>query len=203
MGQFLETTVTKLEMTARPSGFHPPPPLGQVAVLQAKAIPVSFYRYLYDAVGGPWCWVERKRLDDKALAEVLGQESVQVFVLYVDGVPAGFCELEWAAMPTANLKYFGLTPDFTGRRLGPFFLDQTLDLLWARGPERVTVDTCTLDHPKALPLYQRAGFVAFEQERQTLELLDGQTPPPSYRPGAPHPAPGSRPAGGPVLASVT
>ena len=34
-------------------------------------------------------------------------------------------------------------------------------------PERVVVDTCNFDHPKALALYQRAGFVP---ARQAVEV---------------------------------
>ena len=31
-------------------------------------------------------------------------------------------------------------------------------------PQRITVNTNTLDHPKALPLYQRLGFEPYRQE---------------------------------------
>ena len=34
---------------------------------------------------------------------------------------------------------------------------------WCVGANKLTVNTCTLDHPKALGLYQRAGFVPVRQ----------------------------------------
>ena len=36
--------------------------------MKAEDIPLHFYRYLYDAVGGSWLWVERLGLSDAALA---------------------------------------------------------------------------------------------------------------------------------------
>jgi hypothetical protein len=34
------------------------------------------------------------------------------------------------------------------------------------------VQTCTLDHPRALPMYQRMGFSPYAQEEAELEELD-------------------------------
>ncbi len=177
MARMLETTITCLEMTARPIG-RVPPPLGAVAVLLARDIPVSFFRYLYHEVGNAWHWVDRKRLSEEGLGELLADEDLQIFVLYVEGVPAGFAEINWAGLPeVAELRYFGLTDAFMGRRLGPFFLAQAIDIMWSRGPERLTVETCTLDHPRALSLYQKAGFVAVSRKEHRLELPDSPTHP--------------------------
>ena len=55
-------TITYLEMT-EPSGIpHVAPPSVRHAVMRAAKPPPHYYRYLYDAVGGPWNWVDRKRL---------------------------------------------------------------------------------------------------------------------------------------------
>ncbi len=159
-------------MTARPVSGPPPRPTGKLAILQAENIPVAFFRYLYHEVGDAWHWVERKRMSDEDIRGLLSSDDVQIYVLYVDGVPAGYTEIDWSQMPVADLRYFGLTADFMGRRLGPFFLDQVLDMIWARGPDRITVETCTLDHPKALALYQRFGFTPYAQARETIELPD-------------------------------
>ena len=37
------------------------------------------------------------------------------------------------------------------------------------GPRRITVDSCTLDHPAALAMYQRAGFVPYKQEHKVMD----------------------------------
>ena len=55
--------------------------------------------------------------------------------------------------------------------LGRFLLGTAIHTAWeAPGTERVTVNTCTLDHPRALGLYQRMGFVPVrrEERRRTL-----------------------------------
>ena len=58
------------------------------------------------------------------------------------------------------------------------FLNWAIDSAWTGGTTRLTVNTCTLDHPKALQIYQRAGFTPLRQDH--LQILDprltGKTP---------------------------
>ena len=37
-------------------------------------------------------------------------------------------------------------------------------------PKRVIIQTCTLDHPSALRLYQKLGFAAYN--RKQVEIVD-------------------------------
>ncbi len=70
-------------------------------------------------------------------------------------------ELDFRGMPeVADLAYMGLMPWAIGRGLGRYLLDWAIDCAWQRDPppQRLTVNTCTLDHPKALAGYQKAGF---------------------------------------------
>ncbi len=160
----LRVVRTYLAMS-EPLRTNVPAPLGvKLAVLRADEISVPFYRYLYDAVGRQWLWYERRRMSDAELAAVIRHPQIDVFVMYAAGEPAGYAELDRRAMPDIELAYFGLLPQFIGRRLGPFFLHWTLDAAWRRNPNRVWVHTCNLDHPKAIAVYQRAGFVPFKQE---------------------------------------
>jgi GNAT superfamily N-acetyltransferase len=80
-------------------------------------------------------------------------------------------ELDYRRMGEANISYFGLMPEAVGRRLSSFFLYQVVMNAWAEGIRRLTVNTCTLDHPRALPLYQRLGFTAYSREERFVELL--------------------------------
>ena len=50
-----------------------------------------------------------------------------------------------------------------GLGLGRWFLLQAIEAAWNLNPLKVTVNTCTLDHPAALPLYQKLGFVPVNQ----------------------------------------
>ncbi|MGP1396637.1 MAG: GNAT family N-acetyltransferase [Inquilinaceae bacterium] len=154
----LRVTITELEMTAPPRRPPPPPPLAKLAFLRAEQPTVSFYRYLYDTVGTPWLWSDRRALDDDALTDILEDRRTTVYVLYYGGVPAGFAELFLEGART-HLVYFGLVPDFIGRGIGPFLLDCVIRTAWDGGKiKRLTVKTCDLDHPRALATYQAAGF---------------------------------------------
>src|ERR1700726_5320884 len=106
-------------MLARPAGRRVPAPLEKLALMRAENCTVHFYRYLYNAVGEPWLWFGRRLSADAALATQIHKPTVEIFVLYVRGVPAGFFELDTAAPRDTKLCYFGLIPDFIGRRLGP------------------------------------------------------------------------------------
>jgi GNAT superfamily N-acetyltransferase len=163
-------TVTFLEMTAKPSAIPPPMPRGKIAFLKSENPPVHFYRYLYDTVGGKYFWVDRRKLSDGKLAEIIQAPTTHLYVLYTEGTPGGMAELDFRADGSANIAYFGLMPDALGKRLGYFFLYQTCVSAWAQPISKLLVNTCTLDHPRALPLYQRMGFRPYSREERFVEL---------------------------------
>jgi GNAT superfamily N-acetyltransferase len=165
----LEDTITYLEMLARPAGRRVPAPFDMLALMRAETCTISFYRYLYDTVGAPWLWFERRIMDDVALAAQIHQPTIEIFVLYVRGVPAGFFELDTAAPRETKLCYFGLIPDFIGRRLGPYLLQAVIDRAWSRPIDRLWLHTSTFDHPRALSVYQRAGFVVYARRSVLFE----------------------------------
>jgi GNAT superfamily N-acetyltransferase len=165
----IHDTVTYLEMFERPPPLPGPPPLGKIALMRTEPCTVSFYRYLYETVGTPWVWFERRLWSDEALAAELAKATTEIFVLYAGGVPAGYFELNIAEPQGTELCYFGLTPDFIGRRLGLFLLNAAIERAWSRPIGRFWVHTCTFDHKRALPLYQRAGFVVYAQRAVMFE----------------------------------
>jgi GNAT superfamily N-acetyltransferase len=135
---------------------------------------VELYRSLYDAVGRPWHWVDRKRLSDDELARILGDPAVEVHVLRVGGEPAGYAELDRRVAGEIELAYFGLMPAFVGQGLGGYFLRWAVARAWSYAPRRVWVHTCTLDHPSALPCYLRAGFREYARAVHGAHVDDGQ-----------------------------
>lgn len=171
-GRF-DVTVTFLEMAARPAQALPHPPAGlKLSLLRAEHPPLHFYRYLYDAVGRDWYWIERKRLTDERLAEIVQDPEVHLYLLLLAGVPAGFAEIDFRRLPEqAALAYFGLMPEAVGRGLGRYFLQWSIDLAWSRGPEKLILNTCDLDHPGALPLYQKCGFVPVAQKQIVFDPI--------------------------------
>jgi len=165
----LDDTVTYLEMFERPPPLAGPPPLAKLALMRAEDCTVSFYRYLYETVGTPWVWFERRLWSDAALAAELNKSTTEVFVLYAGGVPAGYFELDAAEPRETKLVYFGLVPEAIGRRFGPFLLNAAIERAWSRPLDRFWVHTCTFDHKRALPLYQRAGFVVYARRNVKFE----------------------------------
>ncbi len=165
----LSTIVTSLEMTHRPAAPGPPPPLQNLALMRVGKPTAAFYRYLYGGVGAKWLWYERAIIDDRQLLALIDHQKIEIYVLYVHGAPAGYFELDLKQPPDIELAYFGLMAEFIGMKLGPYLLRQAIDSAWAHDPQRLWVHTCDLDHPKALPLYQRMGFQPFEQRTETFE----------------------------------
>ena len=166
----LNTVVTYLEMTARSTTPTPPLPAQKIALMRAETPTVSFYRYLYVSIGEDWLWFEREILSDQDLENIIQNDLVEVYVLYVGGVPAGMGELDRRADGEVELAYFGLLPEFIGRGLGPYFLRWLIDQAWTYEPHRVWLHTCDLDHPKAFNLYQSAGFQPYR--RETINFRD-------------------------------
>ena len=165
----LDDVITYLEMRARPALPRIPAPHAKLALIRAENCTVSFYRYLYETVGTPWLWYERRLFDDETLAAQIAKDTTEIFVLYVGGVPAGYFELDAADPRETELAYFGLIPQFIGRRLGPFLLQAAIDRAWTRPIDRLWVHTRTFDHPRALGYYQQGGFEVYARRPLRFE----------------------------------
>ena len=153
----IAVTVTFLRMETPPMTVGQEIP-GVTRLERVHAPTVGFYRYLYNNVGADYVWWLRRITPDKELARLLDDPGVEIHVLYKDGEPAGFFELDARYNGTVNLSYFGLLPHMIGTGAGPGFLRQAIDAAWRSGPRMVTVNTCTADHRRALPNYLHAGF---------------------------------------------
>jgi GNAT superfamily N-acetyltransferase len=169
-GRRVPMTVTFLEMRSRPAATPPPQPRGKVAMLKSENPPTHFYRYLYDTIGDKYLWVDRRKLSPVKLAEIIHDPDNILYVLYTDGTPAGMAELDLRKRGEINISYFGLMPEAIGRGLGYFLLYHTCMNAWTYPIGRLTVNTCTLDHPRALPLYQRMGFAPYSREDRFVDL---------------------------------
>lgn len=166
----LELVTTHLEMRQPPRHMRVSITGRTMGLVHAQHPPVHFYRYLYDTVGSPYLWWERRELVDDALSTIIHDDRVELHVLQVDGVPAGFAELDRRSSGEVTLAYFGLVPDFIGQGLGLPFLGRVMELAWKDDEvERVTVHACSTDHPRALLVYQRVGFTAYDEVREVVE----------------------------------
>ncbi len=175
--------VTFLRMVRPPAEPAPRLPEG-MRVRRLPECPVATYRWLYDQVGGEYLWWLRRIMPDRQLAALLRHPAISIYVLEeADGQVAGFFELDASSWPSVNLNYFGLMPHAIGRGLGLAFLRAAVDEVWRRGARAMTVNTCTADHPRALPTYLKAGFekVRTASEEWDIPLRLGLTVPDRLR----------------------
>ena len=167
----IAVNVTFLRMERRPDAPASPLPAGTTLVTLG-APTVAFYRYLYANVGGSHCWWLRRVAPDAEIEALLASPAISIHVLYRDGEPAGFFELDARTGHDVNLAYFGLLPHMIGRGLGEAFLHRAVDAAWMLQPSQLRVNTCTADHPRALPAYLRAGFKPLRTVREVWDIPD-------------------------------
>jgi hypothetical protein len=151
-------TVVFLRMMSRPE--RPPAIMPPGAVITRERLGLEEYRALYSEVGAPWLWWLRRVMPDHLLTRHLASQTVATYVLRMNGEVAGFFETDAGHWPFVNLNYFGLKQAFIGKGLGRKFLDAAVDSVFygGAGLRGMTVNTCSADHPRALPNYLAAGF---------------------------------------------
>lgn len=171
-GETVGYRITWLEMTARPAFGWPRLPVGREALLvRADTPPWWYFLALYDAVGRDHAWTDRHADSPEALNDWLRDPQVALYTLMAQGWPQGFFVLDGRTEGTVDLAYFGLVPEALGRGLGWWLLQTAVLTAWEwPGTQRLTVNTCTLDHPRALGQYQRAGFAPIRTTQATRVL---------------------------------
>ena len=166
----VRTTVTYLEMLAPPATPPLAPPEPGLVVRRAPSPAAERYLEWYDRVGRDLTWTGRKLMPRSELQDILDDPGVEVSLLETARGLAGYFELDRRSIGQVELAYFGLFPEARGRKLGPFLLDRAIRAAWSGATRRVWVHTCTLDDPRALPLYQRLGFTPWATAEEEVEL---------------------------------
>lgn len=177
-GTEISYRVTWLEMDERPSGPWPPVPAKiPCTLLRAEAPPLWYFMSLYDAVGRDYSWEDLHRAPEAELRGLLGHTDVGLWTLTAHGWPHGFFLLDWRLPGICDIAYFGLVPEAVGQGLGTFLLGTAIRTGWERpGVEKLTVNTCSLDHPRALATYQKHGFRPVRQEERKRILMRPRDP---------------------------
>jgi GNAT superfamily N-acetyltransferase len=172
----IAAVVTHLEMTARPA--LPPPSSGPWTLRKVERPDLAWYRDLYRRVGEEWLWFSRIRAADDKLAARLHHPLVETHALVADGRDEGLLELDFRQPETCEIGMFGVTPNLVGTGAAYWLMQHAQALSWSRPITRLWLHTCTLDHPAALPFYQRAGFRAFRRQIEVEDdpRLDGSAP---------------------------
>jgi GNAT superfamily N-acetyltransferase len=160
----LPVTITYLELSLAEwvqRGQAPDLPLVIERIAQPTA---AFYLDLYDRVGRPWLWYERRLLGEAALAALLNRSGHELHVARHDGALVGYFELY-----SDEIVFFGLAPDYIGKRVGAWLLDRAIERGFARGSSRLVLNTNSVDHPRALDTYRKAGFRVVRSESRELQ----------------------------------
>jgi ribosomal protein S18 acetylase RimI-like enzyme len=160
----LAVTITHLALARADWTRRGQPPDIQVVIAREPAPTAAFYLDLYDRVGRPWLWYERRLLGEDKLAALLDRPGHEVHVARHGGALVGYFELY-----DNEIVFFGLTPDYIGRRIGPWLLDRAIERGFARGAETLVLNTNTVDHPRALDTYRKAGFRVVRSEDKLLQ----------------------------------
>jgi GNAT superfamily N-acetyltransferase len=161
--------VTHLAM-ARPAIAPADAPLPEGVRLErlgADALPR--YLALFRSVGADWLWVSRLKLPQAEVSSMLDDGRREAFAVMREGREIGLMELDATQAHETELVYFGLVGGETKRGLGKALMGEAIRRAFARPIDRLTVHTCTLDDPAALPFYMRMGFTPVRQE---IELID-------------------------------
>jgi len=124
----------------------------------------EFNKFLHTVVGYDYRWGGRSGWGKDEWTAYASRDNLHTWVAYVDGTPAGYCEMEEAPGSDVEIKSFGLLPAFIGQGLGGHLLTVAVERAWAptgdggMGATRVWLHTCTHDHPHALRNYTARGF---------------------------------------------
>ncbi len=165
---------TYLEMLAAPEQPAAGAPESDLLLVHLRNPSVAFYRYLYNTVGEDFLWYERRIMEDGPLREIIENPAIEIYVLYRNGEPAGFAELDFIDPVNVKLAYFGLLPNAIGHRLGRYLLESAIDMAWSRSAtKRLSLHTCSLDHPAALINYEKRGFKVYQH--RSADIVDPRT----------------------------
>ena len=160
----LAVTITHLSLAREDWTRRGQPPSLEVSIERAKAPTADFYLDLYDKVGRPWLWYERRLYTTQALTDLLNRPGHELYVARHRADLVGYFELQGS-----ELVFFGLTLPYIGKRIGPWLLDRAIERAFECGADRVDLNTNTVDHPKALDTYRKAGFRVVRSESYELQ----------------------------------
>ena len=92
----------------------------------------------------------------KVTEKFLNDKNVYFYSLISSGVPAGFFILDYRKKEICDISYIGLTKENLGKGLGKYLFKTAFLMAWDTSYiNKLTVNTCTLDHKAALSLYQK------------------------------------------------
>jgi ribosomal protein S18 acetylase RimI-like enzyme len=146
-----------------------------VEIREARIACPELGRFLYTAVGRNWGWTDRLSWPYTKWSAHLERPEVQTWIAYLEGVIAGYVELERQPEESTEIVCFGLLRQFMGLGIGGRLLSDTVERAFQDGARRVWLHTCSLDSPRAMENYRARGFKLFDEKTALQDVLDAPT----------------------------
>jgi len=167
-----DVIIRYLEMTA-PGDLRPKRASREGVTFARVTRPMpELNRFFYMSIGGEWFWLERGTWSLSQCASSVRLPEIETWVLSVDAGPVGYFALELRSNGDAEIVYFGLLSAFIGQGLGSHLLTEAVERAWGMGGSRAILNTCNLDHPRALANYLARGFREYRSEVKRKEVPD-------------------------------
>lgn len=161
--------ITFLEQLAPPNREPIAAPDG-VTLEAWLQVDIDAYLDLFKAIGAPWLWFGRLLKSRAELEALLAHTNHKTWLAMRGDEKIGLLELTFQDDGHVEVAYFGFMPGQTGKGLGSWLMDQAQRIAWADpATKRVWVHTCSADDPKALPFYQKMGFIPYARG---IEIAD-------------------------------
>ena len=127
-------------------------------------------KFFYKQVGKKHRWLDRLEWNDQKWINYVGSEKVDTYILKDNKNLVGYFELIYQfEKKECEIGYFGVLPEFVGKKYGGFLLSEAIKKSFQLKSNRVWVHTCSLDHKNALTNYLNRGMEIFKEE--TINLV--------------------------------
>ena len=157
-----DITIYYLEMLSTDAHRQKPVP-SDLSVNEARIKQYQVNRMLYELVGEAYEWNEKSNWTAERWKDFAESDDLRTWIATHQGSIAGYFELQQIDSQTNSLAYFGLAGKFIGKGFGGALLSTAVTEAWGWGsPQRIIVNTCSLDHPNALANYKARGFIVYE-----------------------------------------
>lgn len=130
---------------------------------------VERYQSLFRAVGQPWLWISRLKINPSDLKALLANDLIEAYALTDGHNDVGFIELDRREPPGLEIRYLGLTPAHMNKGWGSALMRHALARAHALAVPTLWLHSCSFDGPQAFAFYQRHGFQAI---RHAVEIMD-------------------------------
>tara|TARA_B100000029_G_scaffold423108_1_gene430140 strand:+ start:672 stop:1181 length:510 start_codon:yes stop_codon:yes gene_type:complete len=128
-------------------------------------------KFLYKQIGKKHRWIDRLEWNDQKWIEYVNNENVDTYVLKDKENLIGYFELiKQLDKKECEIGYFGILPEFIGKKYGGFLLSEAIREVFKKNFKRVWLHTCSLDHKNALNNYISRGMKIFKSESVNIYI---------------------------------